>query len=391
MIIMNQKELREIRKRFNPDYGNIGHVYGCYVNGAKEIVAEMDMSMGIMEQEEAELYLKLLKKSISGTLGRNLLDIEFSTAQVEDSDEHRLLQALRLSHLRDENVRNMFYQRVIESFDPGEDSYVILMTSDSYDIPFKGSDDQKWDEGSTEVFDYIICGICPVKDAKASLRYYSEEKSFRGASSGHVLGAPDIGFMFPAFDDRSPNIYNALYYSRKVSEIHNEFIDGIFNVEKSPMSPDTQKYLFSDVLEESLGEDCSLDVVKTVHGQIRERVLLHKESKDPELPEMYVEDVDDMLRTSGVPDEKINTFNDACDREFGESAVLNPGNLIETKKLEMVTPGVKITVDPEYTYSIKIQVIDGSSYLLIPMGEGVEVNGIDVTVNASGPEDGTEE
>ena len=98
----------------------------------------------------------------------------------------------------------MFYQRVIESFDPGEDSYVILMTSDSYDIPFKGSDDQKWDEGSTEVFDYIICGICPVKDAKASLRYYSEEKSFRGASSGHVLGAPDIGFMFPAFDDRSP-------------------------------------------------------------------------------------------------------------------------------------------------------------------------------------------
>ena len=206
-----------------------------------------------------------------------------------------------------------------------------------------------------------------------------------------MLGAPDIGFMFPAFDDRSPNIYNALYYSRKVSEIHNEFIDGIFNVEKSPMSPDTQKYLFSDVLEESLGEDCSLDVVKTVHGQIRERVLLHKESKDPELPEMYVEDVDDMLRTSGVPDEKINTFNDACDREFGESAVLNPGNLIETKKLEMVTPGIKITVDPEYTYSIKTQVIDGSSYLLIPMGEGVEVNGIDVNVNAAGPEDETEE
>lgn len=375
---MNQKELREIRKRFNLEKDSISHVYGCYVNAAKDIVAEMDMSMGIMEQEEAELYLKLLKKSISGTLGRNLLDIEFSTAQVENSDEHRLLQALRMSHLRDENARNLFYRRVIESYDSGEDSYVILMASDSYDVPFKGNDDQLWDEGSDEVFDYIICGICPVKDAKASLRYYSDEKSFRGASSGHVLGSPDIGFMFPSFDDRSANIYNALYYSRSVSGIHNEFIEGIFNTEKIPMAAGIQKHMFSDVLEESLGEDCSLDVVKTIHSQIRERVLIHKESKDPELPELYIEDVDDMLKTGGVSDEKITDFNENCRSRFGETAVLNPANLIETKKMEMVTPGVKITVDPEYTYSIKTQEIDGSRYLLIPIGEGVEVNGIEI-------------
>ena len=64
---MNQKELREIRKRFTLDKDSISHVYGCYVNAAKDIVARMDMSMGLMEQEEAELYLKLLKKSISGS------------------------------------------------------------------------------------------------------------------------------------------------------------------------------------------------------------------------------------------------------------------------------------------------------------------------------------
>lgn len=375
---MNQKELREIRKRFNIDKDSISHVYGCYVNAAKDIVAEMDMSMGIMEQEEAELYLKLLKKSISGTLGRNLMDIEFTTSQVENSDEHKLLQALRLSHLRDENTRNLFYQRVIESYDSGEDSYVILLASDSYDVPFKGNDDHLWEEGSDEVFDYIVCGIYPVKDAKASLRYYSDEKSFRGASSGHVLGSPDIGFMFPAFDDRSANIYNALYYSRSISGIHNEFIEGIFNVVRTPVAAGVQKHMFGDVLEESLGEDCNFDVVKTIHSQIRERVLIHKESKDPELPELYVEDVDDMLKTGGVSDEKIAGFNESCRRRFGDSAVLNPGNLIETKKLEITTPGIKIIVDPEYTYNIKTQEIDGSSYLLIPVGEGVEVDGIEI-------------
>lgn len=377
---MNQKELGEIRKRFKPEKDSISHVFGCYVNAAKEIVTHIDMSVGLMEQEEAEMYLKLLKKAISGTLGKNLLDIEFSTKQVEDSDEHRLLQALRLSHLRDENMRELFYQRVIESLDMGEESYVILLGSDSYDIPFKGNDDEIWEEGSNEVMDYIICCICPVKDAKAALRYYADEKSFRGASTGHVLGNPEIGFMFPAFDDRSANIYNALYYSRNLSEIHEEFIEAIFNVERVPLSAGAQKNVFGGALCEALGNDCSLDVVKAVHGQIRERLLLHKESKDPEIPEMYVEDVDDILKTSGVSEDKISSFNEACQRGFGDSTVLNPNNLMESKKFEMKTPQVRITVDPDYTYSITTKVIDGSRYILIPAGEGVEVNGIDISV-----------
>ncbi|MEE1431333.1 MAG: DUF4317 domain-containing protein [Clostridia bacterium] len=383
---MNQKELREIRKRFTLDKDSISHVYGCYVNAAKDIVARMDMSMGLMEQEEAELYLKLLKKSISGTLGKNLLDIEFSTKQVENSDEHRLLQALRQSHLRDEDMRELFYKRVIESLDFGDDSYVILLASDSYDIPFKGRDDELWEEGSNEVFDYIICCICPVKDARASLRYFAEEQNFRGASSGHVLGNPELGFMFPSFADRSTNIYNALYYSRGLVDIHHEFIDGIFHIEKSPMSAGAQQHAFTDVLCESLGEDCSLDVVKAVHGQIRQQLLVHKESKDPEVPELFVEDLDDVLKHSGVPEEKVEIFNEACRKEFGDQSILNPINVMESKKFEMKTPEVKITVDPEYTYLITTQEIDGSQYLLIPAGEGVTVNGIDISVG-----DGEEE
>ena len=191
---MNQKELQEIRRRYKPEKDSISCIYGCYVNAAGEIVSQMELSTGLMELEEAELYLKLLKKSLSGTLGRNLMDIEFTTKQVEDSDEHRLLQALRLSHLRDESMRQLFYQRVIESLDMGEDSYVILLGADSYDVPFRTGSDEIWEEGSSEVFDYIICSICPVKDAKASLRYYAEQQSFRGASTGHVLGNFITGF-----------------------------------------------------------------------------------------------------------------------------------------------------------------------------------------------------
>lgn len=379
---MNQKELREIRKRFSNEKDSISRIYGCYVNEAKEVVTYIDMSVGLMEKEEAEMYMKLLKKAISGNLGRNLIDIEFTTKQVEDSDEHRLLQALRLSHLQDEGMRNMFYNRVIESINMEEQSYVILLASDSYDVPFKGNDDERWSEGSEEVFDYIICGIYPVKDAKASLRYFAEEKNFRGASTGHVLGSPEIGFIFPSFDDRSANIYNALYYSRSISELHNEFIEAIFNTEKMPLSVRQQNNVFSGALEEALGDDCSLEVVKAVHGRIRDCLAVHKENKDPELPEMYIEDVNDILKNGGISDEKIESFKEVCSRGFGDSEVVNPGNLMESKKFEMKTPQVSITVDPEYTYCVETRIIDGSKYILIPVGEGVEVNGIPVEIKS---------
>ena len=268
---MNQKEVREIKKRLNPEKDSISRIYGCYVNAAGEIVTTLDLSVGLMEQEEAELYFKLLKKTLSGTLGKNLLDIAFSTAQVENSDEHRLLQGLRSSHLRDAGLRDALYQRIIESLDFGEDSYVILLAADSYDVPFKGSDDEIFEEGSGEVFDYILCCICPVKDAKSALRYIADEHNFRGASTGHVLGAPELGFLFPAFDDRAANIYNALYYSRGLVDIHEEFLTGVFHAEKVPMSSGAQKLAFSDVLRESLGGDCSLDVVRAVHGKQESR------------------------------------------------------------------------------------------------------------------------
>ena len=377
---MNQNELKEIRRRFRPDKDNISRIYGCYVNAAKEIVTRIDMSLGLMDQEETEMYYKILKKSLSGTLGRNLIDIEFSTAQVENSDEHRLLQALRTSHLSDESMRELMYERIIETLDLGDESYVILMASDSYDVPFKGGDDEVFDEGSNEVFDYFICCLCPVKDAKSALRYESEERTFRGASTGHVLGAPEIGFMFPAFDDRCANIYNLLYYSRNISEIHDEFIRGIFNVADIPMSAGAQKDAFGGSLSAALGTDCSLEVIQAVHEDIREKLAFHKESKEPEAPEIYIEDVDDILRKSGVPDDKINSFNEECQRQLGSSDTFNPSNLVETKKFEMVTPEVKISVDPEYAYRIKTKVIDGEKYILIPADGTVEVNGIEVRV-----------
>ncbi|MDD6300040.1 DUF4317 domain-containing protein [Hornefia butyriciproducens] len=377
---MNQKELNEIRRRFKPDHNAISRIYGCYVNGNKEPITYIDTSLGLMPEEEQEMYLGLLKKSLSGALGRNLIDIEFSTAQVEDSEEHRLLQTVRQSGLENKDAREELCRRIIDAMDPRDTNYLILLASDTYDVPFRGSDGAVMDDASESVYQYFVCSVCPVKDPKLELIYNSQEHSFRSTSTGHIALAPELGFLFPAFDDRSANIYNALFYSKNPDEVHQNIIDALFHVDP-PMSAEEQKILFDDALSSALQEDCCYDVVQSVHEQVRCRIAEHKESKDPEPLVLSIPEVGDVLRHSGVPAEKAEAFQQECRERYGEFAELNPRNIIESGKFRIETPDVKISVAPEYSSMIETRIIDGSSYILIPAGDGVEINGIPVNVS----------
>jgi len=233
IIPVNQKEINELRRRWKPDKNAVSRICGCFVNSNHEIIADLDESLGMMPQEEAEKYLTLLKKALSGTLGKNLIDIVFSTQQVMEGEEHKLLMDLRATGMRDNQIRQAFYQKVIQSLDMGDSSYLLLLANDSYDVPRRNRDVLRT-EDSDEVFSYILCAVCPVKTGKTELGYYSGDNEFHCAAS-QTVAAPELGFLFPAFDDRSTNIYNALFYSRKAGELHQEFIDAIFHTDL-PMS-----------------------------------------------------------------------------------------------------------------------------------------------------------
>lgn len=374
---MNQKELGELRRRFRPEKCAVSRIYGCYVNTAREVVSYLDESLGRMPQDEAEKYLSLMKKSLSGTLGRNLIDIVFSTEQVMDSEEHRLLSALRESGLRDGEIRQAFYQKVIETLDMGESNYLILLAHDAYDVPSRGGDDQPGD--SETVFQYILCCVCPVKDGKPELGYFPGENEFHSCTAGQIVSAPELGFLFPAFDNRAANIYNALFYSRSADELHHEFIDAVFRTEP-PMSAAEQKEAFESALSGGLEDACSMAVVQAVHEQLRERIEEHRESKDPEPLALTAGEVGGILRSSGVPEDRVASFQEQCGERFGESAALNPANLIDSKRYEIKTSEATVSVDPAYSYLVETRVIDGRKYILIPVGEGVEVNGLPVGV-----------
>ena len=378
---MNRKEIREIKKRFNPDMDNFGHIYGCYVNAAHEIIAYMDSPTMLMGNEEREMYMKTLKKTLSGALGKNLLNVEFSTAQVEDSDEHRLLQTLRTSHLSNETMRKILFQRIIDNVDMGDVGYVILLASDSYDVPYKNGGSDEWSEESTDQFEYFICCLCPVKDPKGALRYLAEEQNFRAASTGSILGAPQMGFMFPTFDDRMTNIYRALYYTRSSADVHQDFLKAVFNLDKLPMAANTQKNAFDSALADSLGDECSMDVVKALHSRIGERIDVLKGVGADDVPEIHINELEEILMKSGTSDEAIEKFHDTCKNYFEGEEFFNPENLINRKQFKLETAEMNVSIDPEHAFGIKTEIIDGRQYLMIPSSEGLTVNGVDVKVS----------
>ena len=257
---MNIKEVAEVRRHIRRDRSNMTALYGCYVNDSKEIVSEFRSSTGMMSENEGDKYFGLLRKTLSGTIGKHLIDIRFQTAQVVDSPEHKLLMGLRQSSLDDEQLRMTFYKRVIESVSLNQ-GYLILLGCDTYDVPFK-KDSSGAD--SNESYKFLLCAICPVKLTKATLRYVPEEKLFHDGGITNVVASPEIGFLFPAFDNRATNIYNALYYTRSVKESHEAFADAIFHT-PIPKPADAQKKSFEAILSNALAEECSMDVVQTVH------------------------------------------------------------------------------------------------------------------------------
>ncbi len=374
---MNKKEISELRRRFKPEKNNISQVHGCYVNGKGEVISYIDESLRTMPQEEAEKYLSLLGKALSGTPGKNLIDVVFSTAQVMDSDEHRRLMGLRDSKLQDGEARQAFYQKVIDSLDMGDSNYLILLAHDSYDVPSRDRNGDKQDDSDT-VFSYILCCVCPVKDGKTELGYCPGENEFHNCVPSQLVAQPELGFLFPAFDDRAANIYSALAYSKKADQLHQEFLDAIFHIEEPPMSAGEQRQAFENALVQSMEGGCSLEVVQAVHERLALRIEEHKESKDPEPLAVTAREVGTILRDCGVEEPQVEAFCQSCGRQFGEGAALSPANLIDSKRFQVRTGDATLTLAPDRSYLLETRVIEGRKYLLVPVDGEMEVNGLAV-------------
>ena len=380
---MTKGEINEIKKQFTIDGCTIERICGCYVNNEKEKTCISREAFLSLPDEEMHKYFDILKKTLSGTAGKNLLELEFPLSEETSGGKQEFLLKLRNSELKDDELTEEFFDRVIEAYDTIEKYYIILIYA-SYDVPKRTTDNIMLDDASENIFNYMVCSICPVKLTKAALSYNADENRIAERVRDWVVSEPEKGFMFPCFEDGGANIHELMYYSKKSEELMESFVDAMFSAEP-PVSAGYQAEVFNNIITETLGEDCTLETVKNIHENVSV-ILREHDNSDPEPVILQKEDVKRIFYDSGVDDEIMQDFdfkyNRAVARTFDEDEDQVPavgimaGNLPGVKKFDIKTPDIIIKVNPERTDLIETRVIDGRECLVIAVDDRVEVNGL---------------
>lgn len=378
---MNKKEISEIKKLFANENSVISTICGCYVDGDKNKKSMMREAFLSLPQDEMHKYMAIFRKCMTGTLGRNILNMEFADAATEVTVSQQKLMDLRDSELKDDAVLETFYDEIIANYNTA-DNYLILLVYGVYDVPGRTSDGIEMEDASDEIYRHILCCICPVKLSKPGLSYNSEQNGFHERIRDWVVDMPAMGFLYPAFNERSADVNSILYYSSKAEELKFDFVETVLGC-TLPMTAGGQKETFQAIIQDTLGDECEFEVVKEIHEQLTELI---EEKKDDETPlELGRKEVVNLLAASGVDNWKIEELENNFEEAAGGSMTqpLLASNVASTRKFEIKTPDVVVQVKPDRTDLVETRMIDNVPYLLITLSDSVQVNGIDVRMPRS--------
>lgn len=378
---MNKTEIAKIKRRLTPDGRNPIVIRGWYVNGKKAVISQLSRDLMSLTQTECEKYTQIFKRVLSGDFGRNLSLIRFPVTEVMDGQTHDRLMRLTSSALTDEDAINEFMNTVLENTKIDE-NYLILLMHDTYDLDYYNT---HGDEGAIDnampsnILQYVICAMCPVKQGKPTFCYDGAENDFVTRDGDWLVSAPTMGFMFPTLEDGAANISQALFYSRDIGEDHSDFLTASLNATEEA-TPLESKEAFKAVLMDALEEECSLDVVQSVNEQLIEKLEENKKDKNSDPAVIGGKEISELLTRSGVSDDRADAFRQKFEEEFGQGAELPLARVTDDKQFEVKTGDVTVKVSPRQASLIETRVIDGVKYIMIPADDGVTVNGISIDI-----------
>ena len=385
---MTRKELNEIKSQYTLEDCGILRLCGCYVDGERNKITQFNENFLNLPEEEKHKYFDIFKKTLSGTPGKNLVDMKFNVDAYADDGARTFLMNLRDSGLKDDRLLDEFYDRIINNYSY-VGNYLILLINQVYDIPAVTTDNIEMEDASDEVYSYILCSICHVNLSKPGLGYDEEDNNFHDKKQNHMVDVPDVGFLFPAFNKRSADEDMTLFYTKDVSEFEDGLIDCLLDC-AVPLPAKQQKETFTSLVSEALGEEADLEVVKNIHENL-EQIIEEKKQESPAPVMLDKTEMKDLLEKSGVKEERLENFEEHFEMAAGEHGKLVAANVSSGKKFEVKTPDVVIKINSDKTDIVSTQVIDGRQCLVIQIDERLEVNGISVNPDTGEVIDRTEQ
>ena len=407
---MNKKDVMELKKRFKKESCSIDRLAGCYVDANKNKAIKFNESFLNMDDEEFYKYLEIAKKTLTGTLGNNILELDFPLEEEATGGKQHFLYALRNDGLSSEELLDRLYDLIIDGYSY-VGNYLILVFHDTYDIITKTSDNMKLDE-SEEVYEYLLVSICPVVLSKAGLGVREDENRIGARIRDWIVGVPDLGFLFPAFDNRSADIHKVDYFIRDAKDSHSEVISDVLGCAPR-MTATEQRNTFSAIVKRAFANDTENgeEALINIQESFNARINTGEELTESEINSIILtpETMDEILVENNIEGEKARVIKEVTLDEFMEELPL-VSNLIDNKalaanererekkelvkevaslknkvsELEEATSSsesgdVSIFVYPERADEIHTEIIDDKKYILIPVDDNssVKVNGVD--------------
>ncbi len=436
---MKKKDILELKRRLKKDDCTFTKMCGCYVDAEKNMILKFNETFLSLEEEEFFKYLEIAKKVLSGTIGNNLLELEFPYAEEADGGRQYELMKLKRSQLKDEDLLNNFYEKVIESYDY-TGNFLILLFHDAYDVIIKTTDNSKLDE-SEEVYEYILCAICPVSLSKPGLGYFEDDNRIGARIRDWVVELPANGFVFPAFSNRSADVNSIMYYTKNAKDTHPEFMEEVLGC-PSKQTAAEQKEVFTNIIKNAIGTDDenSDKLLMEIQDNLNTMVDDYKSVNDKDSEPIVLTNnaITDILVESGIPKDITSKIEKCYTQEFGDTPPVaehlldskllaakeqkkkeeklqkqievlqnkleitmknksdeennnehidvenntEPDNLSHNENINEVAADnaydIVLQVKPEKVNQIKSQIIDGKKYLVIPIDddEQANVNGI---------------
>ena len=381
---MIKKEINEIKSLFDTiQECNILRLAGCYVNGEKMKVKTFNERFSNIPEEEMYKYLEIFRRTLSGTPGKNLMDAAF----IDDNPDNAgkaLLNKIRESELKDEDALDIFYDKVIENYSY-VGNYLIILIYQAYDVPGMTTDGIEMDDASDEVYKYILCSICPMKLTKPGLGYDDDLGEIHTMRQIFAVELPETGFLYPAFNERSSDDGSILYSSKRSDYLQDSMLDKVLNVSIT-LPAKQQKEGFTEFVTEVLGEDTSFETVLSIHENLNETVENKKSEMAGETIFLEKQEVRNVFEKSGVPAEKLTTFDSKFDEQFtvkeGPAVKVEEKlcaeNVAPLRNFEVKNANMVLRLKSRKTDIIGTRIIDGKKCLVIEMTDDLTVNGIPV-------------
>ena len=369
---MNKKEILEIRKLLAKENTRINRISCCYVDGHKEKKTVFTQSFYSVHEEAMFKYSDIFKKTLSGTIGKNLHTLEFPLDEEMNGEKHELLSELVKSELNNDSLNESFFDKIIEKYSYPE-NYLIILAHGVYDIPSKSTDNTEIFDASEYVYKFMVCSVCPVNLSKPGLCYDAESGSFIEHLQDWMVQMPDTGFLYPAFNDRNTDIHSLLFYTKNADEPHTEFTEDILGC-YPPVAAKEQKLGFNALVEEVFGSECDFNTVKEIHENLN--IIAEEKKEEPEPPALEKNDIKKILSNCGADEKQLEVIDNNFDTEAGKTEKVMMSTLGNLKKFEVESPDIKIRISSDRIDLIDTMMIEGQEYIVIPLTDEVRVNGL---------------